>query len=85
MEVEVDNPTSTSETGGLVVDFSMNGHSFGWWFETTVPAETLAEWSAKFPGIISALSVSACDSKPDGIVDAPDPVANSVKQKNKGH
>lgn len=81
VETTVENDTSSPESGGLAIQFTMNGHNHHWWFDgITVPAQTNWIVEIEFPSTVSGVQAEACDKKPDGTVDAPDPVANSMKQ-----
>jgi len=82
LEAEIDNPGPTPQSGGMVVEFVMNGQSNQWWFGgITVPAHTRWDVTIGFPATIGIIGLTVCDAKPDGIIDAPDPVANKMKQK----
>jgi len=87
LTVDIDNPDPAPQTGGIIVEFSMNGHTYKWWFDTaTIPANTVWEMQIEFPSALVVHSVSPCDEMPpesSGVVEAPDPVANNVKQKKK--
>lgn len=87
LTVDIDNPEPAPQTGGIIVEFSMNGHTHKWWFDTApIPPSTLWEMEIEFPSSLVVHSISPCDQMPpesSGIVEAPDPVANSVKQKKK--
>jgi len=82
LDSTVENPTPWTQSGGLVVDFLMNGQQQSWWFGgLSLAPNSRWRYEIRFPATITVIGVQACEQKGSGIVDAPDPVASKVKRK----
>ena len=84
LDTTVENPSPTPQSGGLVLDFVLDGVRHQWWFALDdVPAESTWHYTIRFSGLIAVIGIDICASRPGGIVDAPDPVARNVGKKKK--
>ena len=81
VEVVIDNPSSQSEDGYLVVYFTHMGVAQAYGFLVTVPAQTQKTLDIDLMMNVNVTNVEVYTGGfPDGVTEAPDPVLQRVKE-----